>query len=231
MSAFVIAETDAEAAPLLRRRSSIAFGLVACAGALLWFGSSQWTEPENRRARIERWEWDGKVVATLLRAAFSSTQPLVAVTAAGCIPFWSGLPSLDMLGLNDYYLPRHPPPDFGKGALGHELGSADYLLRRNPDLIVFHVGSPRPMFRTGRELTKRPEFFDRYVKVKMVGHDPHRHEASVWVNRTSKKVGVSRRDSRIRVPGYLFARGRGAVAELDESGRIVLRVSTRCPTD
>ena len=45
----------------------------------------------------------------------------------GTLAYWSELPALDMLGLNDRYLATHPPADFGQGGLGHELGDADYV--------------------------------------------------------------------------------------------------------
>jgi arabinofuranosyltransferase len=108
--------------------------------------------------------------------------------------------------------------------LAHELGSADYLLERNPDLVIFHQGSPQLAFRTGEELGKRPEFFERYVRITMVGHDPHTHVASVWVNETSPRLGVVRDDTRAQVPAYLLARGPSSTAELDESGKLVLRM-------
>ncbi len=44
---------------------------------------------EAQGAIAERWEWDGKVIGLLLKKTFSAQQPLVAVTAAGCIPYWS----------------------------------------------------------------------------------------------------------------------------------------------
>jgi len=223
LAAFVIAETDRHSVSRAEQRYGTIGSLVGCAFLLVSFIAVQVVHPEFHRAKLERWEWDGKVLATVLRTAFSEQQPLVAVTAAGCIPFWSKLPSLDMLGLNDYYLPRHPPPDFGKGFLAHELGSADYVLRRDPDLIVFHVGS-EPRFRAGEELSKRSEFYDRYVEVRVVGYEPHQHEARVWFNQTSRKIGVVQDERRVVVPGYFFARSAGSVAELDAAGELVLRL-------
>ena len=50
----------------------------------------------------------------LLGAAFEREQPLLAATAAGALPFFSRLPALDMLGLNDRFLARNPPPNLGQ---------------------------------------------------------------------------------------------------------------------
>ena len=60
----------------------------------------------------------------MLKEAFGDQQPLYAVDNAGCLPNFSGLPALDMLGLNDHYLAHHPPPNIGTGYLGHELATA-----------------------------------------------------------------------------------------------------------
>src|SRR5581483_8262248 len=87
-------------------------------------------DPEVQRGHDERWEWDGKVLGDLLRRAFSPSQPLMAVDTAGCLPYFSGLPSLDMLGLNDAYIAHHTPAGFGHGAIGHELGDGRYVLSR-----------------------------------------------------------------------------------------------------
>ncbi len=66
----------------------------------------QITAPANRVARLQRWELNGEVVGKLLHAAFAPKQPLMAVTAAGALPYYADLPALDMLGLNDRYLPK-----------------------------------------------------------------------------------------------------------------------------
>ena len=70
----------------------------------------QGLDSENQRAIKERWEWDGYSVGHLMRVAFGRSKPLLAVDAAGALPYWSGLPSLDMLGLNDIYIAENPPP-------------------------------------------------------------------------------------------------------------------------
>jgi len=110
-------------------RPAFVAGMVALFSVYLYF---QFTDQRNRQAVLERWEWEGKDIALILKTAFSRQQPLMAVTEAGCLPYWSELPSLDMMGLNDYYLPRHPPKDMGQGLIGHELGDGRYVLDRKP---------------------------------------------------------------------------------------------------
>lgn len=177
----------------------------------------------NHRAVLERWEWECRDLALFLKDAFARQQPLVAVTAAGCLPYWSELPALDMLGLNDYYLPRHPPPDIGTGLSGHELGDGEYVLRRNPDLIVFNVGSP-PHYRSGDELARLPAFHERYVPV-TVSTEPAGYRGIVYINKYSEKpgLGIVATASSVTVPGILFA-AQGTIARLDERARPVVDV-------
>jgi len=178
--------------------------LIICAAI-----TSHFFQQQGRReliaAHTERWEWDGEVVGKMLGQAFGSSKPLIAVTAAGCIPYWSNLPSIDMLGLNDYYLPRHPPANFGQGKLAHELGDADYILGRNPDLIIFHVGLPTPIFHVGKVLQESEVFMTNYQLVTLIGSRPYQFKSSMWINRLSDKVAVRANvRSGLAVPPYLF---------------------------
>jgi len=62
---------------------------------------------------------------------------LLAVTAVGKIPYFSDLRTVDMLGLNDFYLARKKVDFFGEPA--HNKFDFDYVLSRKPDLIVARV--------------------------------------------------------------------------------------------
>lgn len=191
----------------------------AAALGLAALGYFQWRDPENLRAVHERWEWDGQVLGGLLQRAFADEEPLVAVDSAGCIPYFSGLPSLDMLGLNDRWLAHHPPPGFGTGPLAHELGDGDYVLSRAPDLLVFcHPGgSDRACFRSGRELQRKQAFRTDYLAVTLEGRDPYPHRSRVWVRREGR-IGVTHGRDQVEIPGFLFALK--AVARLDAAGRL-----------
>jgi hypothetical protein len=118
----------------------IILGLMTVAG-LVSFVRHQDACPENQQAIDERFEFNGQVIGLMLKKGFGRFQPVVAVSASGCIPYWSELPSIDMLGLNDHYLPRHPPENFGQGWIGHELRDDNYIFSRQPDLVIFHTGS------------------------------------------------------------------------------------------
>lgn len=59
----------------------------------------------------------------------------IAVTAAGAIPYYSELPTIDMLGINDRHI-AHVDADLGFFPAGHEKYDSDYLLERAPELIL-----------------------------------------------------------------------------------------------
>ncbi|TMQ57584.1 MAG: hypothetical protein E6K76_10095 [Candidatus Eisenbacteria bacterium] len=201
-----------------------------CALALVVF---QFLDPQNMRARNERWEWDGKVIGGLLAKAFGAQHPLLAVDPAGCVPYFSGLPSVDMLGINDRYLAHHRPADFGKGSLGHELGSGAYVLSRKPDLVLFArpTGSLRPYFRSGREMVSDPrsEFDRRFRPVTFECERPWHLLSIIWVRTEGGAIGIRRSKDRIQIPGYLFAANRLSKARLDAAGRIGVGVFPDTP--
>jgi hypothetical protein len=187
------------------------------------YAQRQFANEQSRRAVSERWEWDGKELGLLLKAAFSKQRPLLAVSAAGCLPYWSELPALDMLGLNDHYLPRHPPPDLGSGRLGHELGDGRYVLGRNPDIIVFGTGEP-PHHRSGEELQRMPEFHRRFARVHLQTGG-HASPAIAYFNKHSEKVGIGivSSGSTVTIPGFLFT-GASTLAYLNGANRLVTQL-------
>ncbi|MBP2619132.1 hypothetical protein [Chryseobacterium jejuense] len=152
---------------------------------------------DNKRAVDERWEFRGMKLGETLKKTFPN-QTLVAVTAAGCIPYSSELPTIDMLGLNDYYIPRHPPKNFGRGSLAHELGDANYVMKRNPDIIIFNIGS-EPRFNIGDQLKTNTIFNNNYIKVK-----EKEEEYQLFFNKYGKNTGIKNNGNQLIIPGYLF---------------------------
>jgi arabinofuranosyltransferase len=75
----------------------------------------------------------------------------LAIDAAGKVPFYSGLRTLDFLGLNDRYIARLP---VRKWSPGHGKFDPEYVLRHSPDLICswvdpelnFSYGLVRPRY-------------------------------------------------------------------------------------
>lgn len=177
----------------------------------------------NRNALIVRppVTWRRVVIGNVLRQAFGPQRPLLAVDSAGIMPYYSQLPALDMLGLNDRYLATHRPASFGRGHRGHELGDGGYVLERAPDLIVGGLaGDSRSfIYRSGIEMERDPRFPRWYQCVQIEGDDPQPARFYMWVRREGA-VGIQRGPSRVTIPGYLFATAPTTVARLDPQGRL-----------
>ena len=76
----------------------------------------------------------------------------IAVDAAGQIPYYSGLRALDMFGVNDVHTAHIEVEKMGEGVPGHEKFDFDYIMWRQPDLIVATAA-----FLDGSELYDRLE--------------------------------------------------------------------------
>jgi arabinofuranosyltransferase len=211
--------------------SAVRWATIALAAALLVYVPLQARDSENRRAASERWEWDGQVIGLLLKRAFAVEQPLLAVDPAGALPYWSELPTLDMLGLNDHYLPRHPPPSFGRGPIAHELGDGRYVLDRRPDLVIFLLptGAEHGYFLSGKQMQRDPRFFRDYTLVRFEGREPYRVVSQIWVRRFSERIGIRRDEQRITIPGFLLNGRRESIARLDEAGRLITTATVELP--
>jgi len=61
----------------------------------------------------------------------------LAISTAGAIAYFSDIPVIDMLGLNDLHIARSKPIDFGSGLAGHECADSDYVLSLKPRFIIF----------------------------------------------------------------------------------------------
>lgn len=226
IAVFVVARASGEALRRVGPRR-YAFGLVSLLLAMI---ATQAASSRNRQVWRERWVFQGRELALVLGRAFHGREPLVAVTAAGCIPYWTGFPAVDMLGLNDRHLARNPPRTFGHGMVGHELGSGSYVLSREPDLIVFHTGRLHDAFLSGREMQAMPEFHRRYVPVRIEVPSGDAYTAIVWMRRGSPRVGMfTGEDGMLHVPGHLLATTPASISRLDAEGRLVAHLSREAP--
>jgi hypothetical protein len=203
----------------------------AAAGALFLLWSVQLSDPQLDRARNERWPWDGEVVGRLLGTAFAAEQPLLAVDAAGSVPYFSRLPALDMLGLSDAFLAQHRPPDFGSGAPGHELGDGAYVLSREPDLVLFchRFTEPEPCFRSGVEMMHRPEFAAAYRLIRLEGSDPYLFRSLIWARAEKGRIGIRRSPSEVVVPAWFVTDAGASAAHLGFDRKLVVSVAAASP--
>ena len=195
---------------------------VVCLGTLLGL---QLDDEGVKKGLHERWEWQAPPIGALLQRHFGEQAPLFAVDSAGCLPWFSKLPTVDMLGLNDHYLAHHPPANMGTNDLGHELGDGAYVLSRQPDLVLFGIPSDhgRPKFRGGFEMFNTRTFRDSYDKVTFQAGS-ERLLYRTWMRRQSPKIGIIESASRVAVPGYFFAASDATPAIEGANGRLGARL-------
>ncbi|MBX3461608.1 MAG: hypothetical protein KF830_00415 [Planctomycetes bacterium] len=142
-------------------------------GAALWGALVARSDAQSHELRAEVWEWRGKAVGEALATAFADARPLLAVDAAGAVPFYSRLPALDLLGLCDRTIATTPYRDWlhqvkARGDVplppGHLRGNGAYAMARAPDLMLFGPppGLPVPVFVSALEFEDDPRFLDGY---------------------------------------------------------------------
>jgi hypothetical protein len=222
LSAFALAEGFM--AIMHQRRAVVrAVACVVCAACLAVLVKDQLEDPKNLNLIHERFEWDSQVIGRLLQRGFGEQQPLLAVEAAGALPYFAQLPALDLFGLNDRYLAHHPPASYGEGRIGHELGDGRYALARQPDLIVFcwAQGGPTACSLSGTEMQADSRFAEEYVKVWFRGTDPYPFDSQFFVRLYSPRIGVRRQDSLAVVPGWVFSNGELPVS-LNAGGKLAV---------
>ncbi|MEN8161330.1 MAG: hypothetical protein ABFS41_14770 [Myxococcota bacterium] len=206
-------------------------GMTVVAGALIVATALAAVHSRDRqRAKRNQWFWTGKEVGRFLAEAFEDERPLVAVDAAGALPFYSRLPSLDMLGLTDRHIAKNPPKTLGEGMLAHELGDGRYVLDREPDLVVFNtpIGGARPNWRSGRQMLRDPRFRRDYRLVTFAMGEGGKLTSQMYV-RLDGVVGIRREPGRVRVPGYLLSSGTRSRTSLDDAHAVRLRVIDEQP--
>ncbi len=174
------------------------------AAALLLFIILQLTDSRIRTAREERWEWDGQVIGLVLKEAFAEKEPLLAVTAAGTLPYWSELPSLDMLGLNDRYLAMNQGENKREGLPGHNICNPDYILEKKPDIISFNAAGEPIGFALAEDLSASEEFRKLYRQINIRGTRPYTHQGLLWFNTESPLIGIEKTADSIVIPAYFF---------------------------
>ncbi|MFX0134491.1 MAG: hypothetical protein ACFFDN_12700 [Candidatus Hodarchaeota archaeon] len=106
----------------------------------------------------------GKEVGLWLKANVPQNA-IIATNTAGSIPFYSGLKTIDMLGMNDKHIAHREISSLGKGWAGHEKGDGAYVLSIKPDYIQFgsSLGSKYPVFLSDGEIYNDSTFHDRYA--------------------------------------------------------------------
>jgi arabinofuranosyltransferase len=115
----------------------VAVSFLALGGALLLASSSLHGEHELFVARFQA------ARATHARVTLGKwlhenvpADTYIGVDAAGQIPYYAGLRTLDMFGVNDVHTAHLGVESMGQGVPGHEKFDFDYIMWRRPDLII-----------------------------------------------------------------------------------------------
>lgn len=187
---------------LTKNRKIIAISLLVV--LMTFYVKQQLTDDNNTRSRESLWVFNLQSLGGQLKITFEKEQPLIAIDPAGSLPYFTMFPALDMLGLNDYYIPRNKPKNMGKGFIGHELGDPEYVLDRKPDIIQFHLGTRQPFLNIDTMLSENHRFQDRYIDVAIYVAGKYPFKGVLYFDKYSKKVGIDSTVGRIEIPSYLF---------------------------
>jgi hypothetical protein len=94
--------------------------------------------PSNIKwARRRAWDLTRRTAAGQYLAAHARPEATLAIHSAGIIPFYSGLVTIDMWGLNDLHIGHRKMPDMGgEWPPGHEKRDDAYVFSRQPTYVV-----------------------------------------------------------------------------------------------
>lgn len=174
-------------APLMIGICALALGGLPRAAGLLalgFAGYSVWLSTQlYAEARTERMatEWDVVMGKRIAEMGLPADSP-IAVVDAGAIPYFSGLPTLDMVGLNNRHISRLP------GGFMQKWDN-DYVLSQRPRVIQLHTYRepstdevlPSPDFR-GSQLLFYTQEFQRWYDLDPASYIPH-----LFVRRTTPR--------------------------------------------
>lgn len=165
-------------------------GAVACAGAVVvWALAAVRLDPETARLGSEPVSRNGREVGAWLRERYPP-DTLIATNTAGSVPYFSGLRTIDMLGLCDAHIAHAAVEGMGTRKAGHEKADGAYVLSRAPDIVLFGAarGRAEPFFPSDRALWAQPAFRQRYAiqRRKLPSGAP----IVMWVRRDSPAAAV-----------------------------------------
>ena len=167
---------------LVRARSAaVRWGaLLVVAGALL-VGTHRMAGQVHGWSRYRHEDYQARrVVGEFLGRSFPPGTR-IAIHSAGCIPYYSGLPTIDMWGLTDAHIARAPAPGMGAGMAGHERGDPGYVFSLEPALYLpeDHLFTLQP-----HELEPGPGFPDDFEqRYRAITIPVEGRALNVWVRR------------------------------------------------
>jgi arabinofuranosyltransferase len=161
------------------RRVFAVLALALTAVASVW-SLAQWAGGSAKAVTLTYQEGNVRLGRAL--SALPNRALLVAVEAAGAIPYYSKLRVIDMFGLNDSVIAHRPFPAAGRERM--LKWDNDYVLSRSPDVIVINRG----YFRAGDPNADAPAKNAGFLAVSAIDRD------------LFPKVAATRRYAISRVP-------------------------------
>lgn len=142
------------------RRKAIIF---LCVAIVLWNFAISFHHDMIEGVKKDAVARYGKAMGKFLAYEFPPGT-LIAANTAGSVPYYSNLPTIDMLGLNDKTIARTRSPIEGRGWVGHEKGNGRYVLDRKPKVIIFGSshGMSVPYFPSDFQIDQDPRFHACY---------------------------------------------------------------------
>jgi hypothetical protein len=132
-------------------RGAAGVGLAAVATAASLFTLHTDFLPAMRQAMLVYQEGNAKLGRWL--SVHGPADGTIAVAAAGALPYYSRLATIDMYGLNDAHIARGPFPDAPGRLMKWDNA---YVLSRRPDLIVPNLGYVPAGDAPPHEIPRRP---------------------------------------------------------------------------
>lgn len=142
--------------------------LVLAAVCLVHVVCSLFTEQTYRAFVADRTAVVGERVGEWFRDHLSADD-VIAVNTAGSLPYYSQLPTIDMLGLTDAQIAHRPIYIVSPNWAGHRRGWGEYVLNRRPRAILWYnsAGAREPYYLGDHELADSP-FFRFFYQPKTV---------------------------------------------------------------
>jgi arabinofuranosyltransferase len=117
--------------PHIGRRASVASGAILLGAIAAPLAGVEYIQWHLTGTGTDGWMLIGKHLAQRHPGS------LIAVDAAGKIPYYSNLRTIDIFGLNDVHIAHLPVS--GAFRLGHNKTDTEYVLGRKPDCIVTYI--------------------------------------------------------------------------------------------
>jgi hypothetical protein len=146
----------------------------------VWFSwPARFSTMQDWAAIFRGWEALGRWLKTN-----TPEESVIAVGAAGLIPYYSERSTIDMLGKVDLHI-AHLPVRLGRGIPGHEKYDLGYVLGRRPDYLIFARLDPRGVPLFGEWSTYRDRVNEEYQLIALA-RSGDRGDPLPWVLEASE---------------------------------------------